>query len=265
MTLSRFSGECGVTTLGGMERRVILEVLVDSVESGRAAVEGGADRLEVCQNLFEGGTTPSAGLIAALKRAVDLPLNVMIRPRGGDFCYSECEFEVMRQDIRIARELGAAGIVLGLLNPDGTVDSARTAELMALARPLSVTFHRAIDMTRDLDEALEALVALGVDRVLTSGGEATVIEGVDAIAGLVRRAGDRIVVMPGGGIRERNVAKVLALTGAREIHVSGSRAVESRMEFRNGRVAMGKDLRAPEFSHNQVDPGRVATYRRLVG
>ncbi len=251
--------------MAGMQRRVTLEVLVDSVESGRAALAGGADRLEVCQNLFEGGTTPSAGLVAALRHEVTLPLNVMIRPRGGDFCYSRCELEVMRHDIRIARELGAAGIVLGILRPDGTVDAEAVAELMALARPLSVTFHRAIDMTRDLGEALETLVELGVDRVLTSGGEATVIEGVDAIAGLVRQAGDRIVVMPGGGIRERNVEKVVALTGAKEIHVSGSRAVESRMEHRNTRVFMGKDLRAPEFSHNQVDSARVATYRRLVG
>lgn len=251
--------------MAGMQRRVTLEVLVDSVESGRAALAGGADRLEVCQNLFEGGTTPSAGLVAALRHEVTLPLNVMIRPRGGDFCYSKSELEVMRHDIRIARESGASGVVLGALRPDGTVDAEAVAELMALARPLSVTFHRAIDMTRDLGEALETLVGLGVDRVLTSGGEATVIEGVDAIAALVRQAGDRIVVMPGGGIRERNVEKVVALTGAKEIHVSGSRAVESRMEHRNTRVFMGKDLRAPEFSHNQVDPARVATYRRLVG
>ena len=248
-----------------MQRRVTLEVLVDSVESGRAAVEGGADRLEVCQNLFEGGTTPSAGLLAALHQAVSVPMNVMIRPRGGDFCYSDDEFEVMREDVRIARDLGASGVVFGILSPDGTVDATRTAALMVLARPLTVTFHRAIDMTRDLGEALETLIGLGVDRVLTSGGEATVLEGVDAIAALVRQAGDRIGVMPGGGIRERNVEKVVAMTGAREIHVSGSRSVESRMEHRNTRVPMGRDLRAPEFSHNQVDASRVATYRRLVG
>ncbi len=244
---------------------MILEVLVDSVESGRAAVDGGADRLEVCQNLFEGGTTPSAGLLAALQRTVAVPLNVMIRPRGGDFCYSEDEFEVMRQDVRIARDLGASGVVFGILNPDGTVDAGRTGELMRLARPLTGTFHRAIDVTRDLGEALETLIGLGVNRVLTSGGESTVLEGIDAIASLVTQAGDRIVVMPGGGIRERNVEKVVATTGAREIHVSGSRSVESRMEHRNTRVPMGRDLRAPEFSHNQVDAGRVATYRRLIG
>lgn len=248
-----------------MQPQVVIEVLVDSVESARAAEAGGANRLEVCQNLFEGGTTPSAGLIGALSCAVAIPFNVMIRPRGGDFCYSDCEFEVMRRDICIARELGAAGIVLGILKPDGSIDEPRTAELIALARPASVTFHRAIDMTRDLGEALETLVRLGVDRVLTSGGEPTVLEGVEAIAALVKQAAARIVVMPGGGIRERNVERILQATGATEIHVSGSRSVESRMEYRNTRVPMGKDLRAPEFSHNQVDPARVAEYRRRVG
>ena len=246
-----------------MSHSITLEVLVESVESGIAAMAGGADRLEVCQNLFEGGTTPSAGLVTALREAVDLPIQVMIRPRGGDFCYSTREFEVMRHDLRILKELGSAGVVLGLLLPDGTVDRDRTAELIALARPLSVTFHRAIDMTRDVFEALETLVDLGVDRVLTSGGEATVIEGAEVIAEMVKRAGERIVVMPGGGIRERNVERVLRLTGAREIHVSGTKSIASPMEFRNTRVPMGRDLRMPEFSHNEVDPERIAAYRRL--
>jgi copper homeostasis protein len=244
---------------------MLLEVLVESVESAQAAMAGGADRLEVCQNLFEGGTTPSAGLVAALRRHVPLPLNVMLRPRGGDFCYSDAEFEVLRHDLAVFKELGAAGLVLGLLQPDGTVDAPRTAELLALARPLPVTFHRAIDMTRDPFEALETLIGLGVDRVLTSGGEATVLEGAEVIAEMIRRAGDRIVVMPGGGIRERNVERIARLTGARELHVSGSRSVASRMEYRNSRVSMGRELRAPEFSHNTVDPERIATYRRLVG
>jgi len=248
-----------------MATGVLIEVLVDSVASARAARAGGADRLEVCQNLFEGGTTPSLGLLKAMRAAVDLPLNVMIRPRGGDFCYSDDELDVMRHDVLAAKDAGANGIVLGLLRPDGTVDEERTARLVALARPLPVTFHRAIDMTRDLGEALEALVRLGVDRVLTSGGEATVWEGVDAIAALMERAAGRIIVMPGGGIREHNVQKVLARTGAREVHVSGSRTVESRMEHRNTRVFMGKELRAPEFLVSEVDPGRVARYRSLVG
>ncbi len=244
---------------------MLIEVLVESVESARAAVAGGADRLEVCQNLFEGGTSPSVGLVAAIRRAVAVPINVMVRPRGGDFCYSDDEFDVMARDLRAFADAGADGIVLGILGPDGTVDAERTARLVAMARPLPVTFHRAIDMTRDVFEALETLVGLGVDRVLTSGGEATVLEGVETIAAMVRGAGNRIVVMPGGGIRERNVERVVRETGAREIHVSGSKSVSSRMEYRNTRVPMGRELRAPEFSHNAVDAARIAAYRRLVG
>ena len=243
----------------------LLEVLVDSVESARAAASGGADRLELCQNLFEGGTTPSAGLLATVRRAVDLPCQVMIRPRGGDFLYSECEFEVMRHDLLVARELGAAGVVLGLLRADGTVDSERTLELVNLARPMTVTFHRAVDMTRDPLEALETLIGIGVDRVLTSGGEATVLEGLETIAEMIRKAEERIIVMPGGGIRERNVERVLKATGARELHVSASGSVASGMEFRNTRVAMGRELRAPEFLRQTVDASRVGEYCRLTG
>jgi copper homeostasis protein len=244
---------------------MLIEVLVESVESARAAVAGGADRLEVCQNLFEGGTTPSHGLVAAIRDAVRVPIHVMLRPRGGDFCYSDDEFDVMCRDLRAFRELRIEGVVLGILRPDGTIDTERTARLAALARPLAVTFHRAIDMTRDVFGALETLVGLGIERVLTSGGEATVLEGEDVIAEMVRRAAGRIVVMPGGGIRERNVVRVVRATGAREIHVSGSKSVASRMEFRNGRVPMGRELRAPEFSHNAVDEARIAEYRRLAG
>ncbi len=251
--------------MNGGTRATVIEVLVESVESARAAVAGGADRLELCQNLFEGGTTPSAGLVAAVRDAVRVPINVMVRPRGGDFCYSDDEFDVMQRDVAGFKRLGADGVVLGILNPDGTVDAGRTARLVESARPMTVTFHRAIDVTRDVFEALETLVGMGVERVLTSGGEATVLEGVEVVAEMVRRSGDRIVVMPGGGIRERNVERVLRITGAREIHVSGSQSVPSRMEHRNTRVPMGRELRAPEFSHNAVDPARIAEYRRLAG
>ena len=243
----------------------LLEVLVDSVESARAAEAAGADRLEVCQNLFEGGTTPSIGLVATLHRTVRIPCQVMVRPRGGDFLYSDDEFAVMRQDLLAFRDLGVAGVVLGLLRPDGTVDAERTGELVRLARPMNVTFHRAIDVTRDPLEALETVIGLGIDRVLTSGGESTVLEGLETLTAMVRAAGDRIVVMPGGGIRERNVERVVRATGAREIHVSASGSVGSAMEFRNTRVPMGRELRAPEFVRQVVDPTRIAEYRRLTG
>lgn len=247
-----------------MQQSIQLEVLVDSVESARAAKRGGADRLEVCQNLFEGGTTPSAGLIAAIRGAVDLPMNVMIRPRGGDFCYTADEIGVMRKDIVTARELGANGVVLGLLAPDGTVDCEPTRQLVTLARPMSITFHRAIDMTRNLSEALETIIGLGIDRILTSGGEATVLEGLDTITALIRQAGDRIVVMPGGGIREHNLPRILASCRPLEIHVSGNRNIDSRMQYRNTRVPMGRELRAPEFLMSQVDPDRIGRYRLMV-
>jgi copper homeostasis protein len=244
--------------------RVLLEVLVDSVESARAAVAGGADRLELCQNLFEGGTTPSAGTIAAVCGAVTVPVNVMLRPRGGDFCYSADEFDVLRRDLAVVRDAGAAGVVFGILRPDGTVDQERSAALVAAARPLSITFHRAFDMVRDPFAALEDLIALGVDRVLTSGQEATVLEGSELIAELIRRAAGRIVVMPGGGIREHNLRRVLAATGAREVHVSGAGSVNSVMEYRNGRVFMGRELRAPEFVRPVTEQARVAAFRRIA-
>ena len=173
--------------------------------------------VELCADLLEGGITPSAGTIALARERLDIRLHVIIRPRGGDFCYSETEFAVMLRDIATAKALGADGVVIGVLQPDGAIDAARTAALIAAARPMRVTFHRAFDVTRDPFEALETLIALGVERVLTSGQEASALEGADLIAELVRRAGERIIVMPGGGIRERNVQKILAATARARI------------------------------------------------
>ena len=205
-----------------MNRLPILEVCIDSVEGVIAARDGGADRVELCDNLVEGGTTPSAGTIEVARAQEGIGIMVMIRPRGGDFLYSDLEFGVMKQDIEVAKSLGADGVVLGLLNSDGTVDDGRVAELIAVARPMEVTFHRAFDMTRDLHEALESLTELGVDRILTSGGRATAPEGTPLIAELVRRAAksglEAPVIMPGCGIREHNIRELLTRTGAREVH-----------------------------------------------
>ena len=241
-----------------------IEVCVDSVESALGAQAGGADRVELCDNLLEGGTTPSAGAIAIARANLSIKLQVIIRPRGGDFCYSDIEFDIMRHDVAVARELGADGVVIGILTPDGDVDKARTAELIALARPMSVTFHRAFDMTRDPYAALEDLVALGVDRILTSGQEPSVIEGLDLIAELVQRAGGRVIIMPGGGT-ERNVAKVVARSGVREVHVIGPMTVDSPMQYRNPRVFMGGELRPPEYARSVTDPARIRELRRQVG
>jgi copper homeostasis protein len=222
-----------------------------------AAQDGGADRVELCDNLLEGGTTPSAGCIKVARRGLKIGLQVIIRPRGSDFLYRPVEQEVMREDIRMAADLGADGIVLGCLTAEGDVDVRLTAELMELARPLNVTFHRAFDMCRDWSLALEELVWLGVDRVLTSGQESSCLEGADTLAAMQRQAAGRIIIMPGGGITCRNVRRIVELTGVSEVHLSARSNVESAMKHRNGRVLMGGTLRPPEFSWKSTDPSAV--------
>ncbi len=247
-----------------MTVKTIIEVCVDSVASALAAEAGGADRLELCQDLCEGGLTPSAGLLAVVRERVKLPVAVMIRPRGADFCYSAAEFEVMRRDLQFAKQAGANMIVLGLLTPDGSVDVARTKELIALARPLPVTFHRAFDMGRDAKSALEELIGLGVERVLTSGLERNVIAGLDTIVALMKQARGRITIVPGGGISEQNLPQILAATSAKEFHVSASTPQESAMTFRNPRVVMGRGVVPPEFSFTRASETRVRTFRQLA-
>ncbi|HET9708635.1 MAG TPA: copper homeostasis protein CutC [Gemmatimonadales bacterium] len=183
----------------------MLEACVDSVESALSAQAGGADRVELCDNLLEGGTTPSAGVIALCCARLRIPVHVLIRPRGGDFVYSDLELDVMRRDIAVARQHGAQGVVFGILLPDGAIDVPRTGALVAAARPLRVTFHRAFDFTADPDQALDDLIALGVDRLLTSGQAATALDGTGILARLVRRAAGRIAIAAGGGLSEENV------------------------------------------------------------
>ena len=247
-----------------MSNRIILEACVDSVEAAVAAQEGGADRVELCANLLEGGTTPSAGTIQLAREKLDIGLNVMIRPRGGDFCYSDAEFEVMKLDVQLAKKLGADGVVFGILKENGAVDTLRTGELLELARPLSVTFHRAFDMARDPYEAIKDLIGLGIDRILTSGQDLSALEGLDLIADLVRKAGDRIIVMPGGGITERNVKKIVVQSVAREVHVYAPMAVESRMKYRHTQCFMGGELRPPEFTLTVTDVDRIKTFMDAV-
>ncbi len=222
-----------------MEHGLLLEVCMDSVESALAAERGGAKRVELCSGLFEGGVTPSAGMIAAVRRKIAIGLHVMIRPRGGDFCYTVDEFAVMQQDIATAKQLGADGVVFGILDKDGEVDAKRTGVLVDSARPLKVTFHRAIDMSRNPLIALKTLITLGVDRILTSGGEQTALKGTVTIKRLVQAAEDRIVVMAGSGIREQNVHQIIARTGVREIHVSLNECESSPMRYRNEKLSMG--------------------------
>lgn len=234
-----------------------VEICVDSVESAQAAEKGGADRVEMCDNLGEGGTTPSAGCIKLARAWIGIGLQVIIRPRGGDFLYSDAEMKVMEEDIRVAKGLGADGVVIGCLTEAGDIDRRRTERLLELARPLKVTFHRAFDMCRDPAAALEQLVALGIDRVLTSGQETSCLEGMEMIARLQAQAAGRIVVMPGGGITPRNVKRIVDGTGVTEVHLSARTSVQSRMQYQNVRCFMGGALRPPEYSWKRTDETAV--------
>lgn len=225
-----------------------IEVCLDSVRSAVEAQKGGADRVELCDNLFEGGTTPSAGTIAMTRKRIEIGLQVIIRPRGGDFCYSDDEYEAMKFDIDMAKNLGADGVVIGILTPEGRVDKDRCAGLIELAHPMNVTFHRAFDVCRDPWEGLEDIISIGASRILTSGQEATVPEGLDTVAELVKRAKDRIIIMPGCGISERNMEKVKQKTGAKEYHVLINKTVDSAMTYRVNHIYMGGYLHLPEYS-----------------
>lgn len=244
--------------------KVQVEICIDSIESAIAAEKGGADRVELCANLFEGGTTPSYGCIEMVRKSISIDINVIIRPRGGDFLYSDMEYEAMKKDILISKELNANGVVIGILTPDGNVDISRTKELVRLARPMSVTFHRAFDMTCDPFNALEDIISLGIDRILTSGQERTALEGVDLLKELIDRAGDRIVIMPGGGITDRNINKILSKTGAREVHTSARQKLNSKMIYRKSNVFMGGELHMPEYEVSVADSNRVNTICNLI-
>jgi copper homeostasis protein len=226
---------------------VIYEICVDSVQGVRAAKAAGAHRVELCANLLEGGTTPSRGTIKTARGIPGIKLHVIIRPRGGDFLYDEDEIASMAADIDTAKAEGADGVVIGLLTADGEVDVPRTRELIARARPLSVTFHRAFDMTRDPFAALATLIELGADRILTSGQEASVLEGLPLISELIRRAGDRIIIMPGGGFTPRNAERIIAEARPKEMHFAALEPEAGGMQFRRGHVVMGGELRAPEY------------------
>jgi copper homeostasis protein len=228
-----------------------LEVCIDSVESAIAAERGGAIRVELCSDLLEGGITPGAGLIASVRRHIAIDLYVMIRPRGGDFFYTDLEFEVMQEEIAHARRLGADGIVLGLLDQQGRVDVIRTRQLVELASPLPITFHRAIDMTPDLSAALDDVIATGAIRILTSGGAPSVQQGLVEIARLVQAARGSIAIMPGGGITPENIAAIAQQTGASEFHSSARTSFPSPVRFRKQGMSMG-DLRDREYRRFNV-------------
>jgi copper homeostasis protein len=244
-----------------MPHPILFEACVDSVESAIAAQEGGADRVELCADLLEGGVTPSAGLIYLIRQHLRIPIHVIIRPRGGDFCYSEGEFQVMRLDIEIAKQLSANGVVIGILKPDGSVDQERVATLVKIARPLSVTFHRAFDMAKDPFQTLETLIDLGIQRILTSGQAASALEGAGMIRDLVQRAGERIIIMAGAGVNEQNVGEVIKQTGVKEVHGSLRTRRESPMQYRNPNCSMNGSAIPSDYELSSTDLKRV---RKLV-
>lgn len=240
------------------------EVVVYNIESTLKAQEGGADRIELCDNPAEGGTTPSYGVIENVRQNVSMDVYVMIRPRGGDFLYSNYEFHSMKRDIHQCQRLSVDGIVLGILNSDGTLDKKRCKELIDKARPLKVTCHRAFDMTRDPFEALEDCIEVGFDRILTAGQQGQALKGVDLIGELIVKAKGRISIMPGSGVNENTVQEIVKRSKANEIHFSATSFRPSGMVYKNGNIAgMGSDEGA-EFKVRTVDPERVRTIRKLA-
>lgn len=216
-----------------------IEICVDSQASVEACAEGGADRIELCAGLVEGGTTPSAGFLRIARRVFPGQIMMMIRPRCGDFFYSEAEAEIMREDIRTAREGGADGVVFGGLTADGRIDRALAESLLASAAGMLVTFHRAFDVTPDLEASLESLISLGIPRVLTSGGRPSAPEGLGVIRRLVDHAAGRICILPGGGIKAEMIPDIVTATGVTECHLSARHSVESPMVFRRTDIPMG--------------------------
>jgi len=245
--------------------QITLEVCANSVSSALAAQEGGAVRVELCENLHEGGTTPSYGQILLARKLLHIKLYVLIRPRPGDFLYTDTEFEIMKADVQHCVDSGCDGVVIGILNADGTIDKTRCAELISLAhsKGLGVTFHRAFDMCADMDQALEEIIELRCERILTSGGKSTAIEGSPTIAHLISKAAGRIIIMPGAGINQHNVADLVHYTGAKEVHSSARGKVKSQMAWRNDHIIMG-DGDMDEFSFDVSDAEKVRAIIKLA-
>ena len=230
-----------------MQTHVLVEACVDAIDAALEAERGGAGRLELCGELLQGGVTPSAGLIAAVKARVKIPLFVLIRPRTGDFLYTADERDVMLRDIAMAKQLGADGVVVGALTAEGDVDVETMRALIDAARPMVVTFHRAFDFARDQASAVDALLDLGVDRVLTSGGAPSALEGADALKRLVQRTGDAMTILAGGSITADNAADVVRLSGVREIHLRAAARVESAMRHRRAGVTLARRQAPSEY------------------
>lgn len=245
--------------------KITLEICAASVASCVAAQEGGADRIELCDNLLEGGTTPSYATISLAREKVKIAIYPIIRPRGGDFLYSGLEYETMKRDIVMCKQLGCDGVVIGLLTPDGKVDIPRTKALVELAWPMGVTFHRAFDMTDDPMQALEDVIATGCERILTSGHRNTAVEGIALLAELVKKAEGRIAILVGSGVRSTNIAQLIKETGAQEFHTTAKAYIESGMQYRNPNVSMGGIPGVPEYGISQTQASEVKLILEIAG
>lgn len=239
-----------------------VEVCVGNIQSAIHSQDGGADRVELCDNLLEGGTTPSIGMIERVREILSIGLHVMIRPRGGDFFYSDDEYDVMRKDIEAVKRCRADAVAFGILRTDGSVDTERCKRLLDLARPMKATFHRAFDMANHPLQALDDLIELGFDYLLTSGQQNRAIEGIDLIKRLVYEAGKSIQVMAGSGVNERNVKRLIDSTDVRHVHVSCRKKVESPMEFMNENLRMSSSIESySEYRLEVADPEKIRLIR----
>jgi copper homeostasis protein len=241
-----------------------LEICCDSVESAINAQIAGAHRVELCADLGEGGITPGYGTISTVRNNISIGLHVIIRPRGGDFLYSSSEYEIMKRDIVICEELGINGVVLGILKKDGSVDVARTANLVDLAYPMNVTFHRAFDMCNDPFNSLEDVVVTGASRILTSGQKNQAGEGIDLLNQLVKMANGRIIIMAGGGINNSNVEHIIRSTNVTEIHMSGRKTIQSEMEYRKNNVSMTGNQNMSEFIRKVADIEKIREVIKIM-
>ncbi len=251
--------------LSTINRKVLLEVCANSVASAVAAQEGGASRVELCGNLAEGGTTPSYGEILLARKLLHIKLYVLIRPRGGDFLYTDLEFKVMLADVNHCIEAGCDGIVIGMLNADGTIDKPRCTELIKIAKQwgVGVTFHRAFDMCADMYQALEDIIEMGCERILTSGGKSTALEGANMLAHLIEKADGCIKIMPGSGVNENNVADLVHFTKATEVHSSAKVKVPGKMNYKNEHIMMGSDYN-DEYSIEVTDAEKVKNIVKMA-
>jgi len=242
------------------EKKYVIELATSDFLTTKSAVEGGADRIELCANLAEGGVTPSYGHIRKSRDAFAIPIYPIIRPRGGDFLYSTEEFEIMLYDIKLCKQLGCDGVVIGLLNSNGSIDIKRTSLLVETVYPLGVTFHRAFDRCRDPFEAMEQLIEIGCERILTSGQKPNANDGVDLIAHLNSSANGRIIIMPGSGVRKENVKLLAEQTGCVEFHSSLRGSIKSNMEFVHSAFSDSEE----SYMNNAVDVNEVKAFRNAL-